>query len=125
MRPVAAEMDPGIWSNALLRDDMTEFIEVLRIEKLPPGRGVCVTVKGQDIALFNVDGSIYAIEDSCLHQGSSLAAGLLQGKVVTCRSHGWRYDVTTGNTLHVPDYGVSTFPVKVVEGRILVGVGEP
>jgi 3-phenylpropionate/trans-cinnamate dioxygenase ferredoxin subunit len=81
-----------------------------------------VTVNGQDVALFNVGGTIYAIEDSCLHQGSSLGMGTLSGKVVTCRSHGWRYDVTTGNTLHVPDYGVASYPVQVVDGKILVAI---
>jgi 3-phenylpropionate/trans-cinnamate dioxygenase ferredoxin subunit len=102
---------------------MAEFTEVLREEDLPPGRSLCVTVAGKDIALFNVDGSIYAMEDSCLHQGSSLAAGQLNGRIVTCRSHGWQYDVTTGNTVHVPDYGVGTFPVKVADGRIFVAAG--
>jgi 3-phenylpropionate/trans-cinnamate dioxygenase ferredoxin subunit len=102
---------------------MEGFVEVLREEDLPPGKSTSVTVAGKDIALFNVDGAIYAMEDSCLHQGSSLGAGQLNGKVVTCRSHGWRYDVTTGSTLHVPDYGVSTFPVKVVDGRIFVAAG--
>ena|SRR5262245_40175087 len=104
---------------------MAEFIEVLRVEELPPGRGTSVTVAGRDIALYNVDGSIYAMEDTCLHQGLSLGTSPLEGKVVTCRGHGWRYDVTTGNTLHVPDYGVSRFPVKVVDGAILVALEVP
>jgi 3-phenylpropionate/trans-cinnamate dioxygenase ferredoxin subunit len=99
---------------------MAEFVEVLREEELPPGRSTSVTVAGKDIAMFNVDGTIYAMEDSCLHQGSSLGNSVLQGKVVTCRGHGWRYDVTTGYVAHVPGYGVRTFPVKVVDGRILV-----
>src|SRR5262245_24336074 len=102
---------------------MPDFVEVLREEDLRSGRGTTVTVAGQDIALFNVDGTIYAIEDACLHHAQSLGASKLEGKVVTCRGHGWRYDVTTGNTLHVPDYGVRTFPVKVVDGRILVAAG--
>jgi nitrite reductase/ring-hydroxylating ferredoxin subunit len=102
---------------------MAEFIEVLREEELPPGRATTVTVAGKDIALFNVDGSTYAMEDSCLHQGSSLGSGTLEGKIVTCRSHGWRYNVTTGSTVHVPGYGVSTFPVKIVDGRIMVDAG--
>src|SRR5215510_3976402 len=101
---------------------MAEYIEVLRVEELPPGRGTCVTVAGKDIALFNVDGSIYAMENECLHQGLSLGTSELQGKVVTCRGHGWRYDVTTGNTLHVPDFGVATYPVKVVDGTIMLGL---
>ena len=102
---------------------MAEFIGVLREEDLPPGKGTVVTVADRDIALFNVDGSIYAMEDTCLHQGLSLGTSALDGKIVTCRGHGWRYDVTTGSTLHVPEYGVSTFPVKVVDGRIMVAAG--
>ena len=46
----------------------------------------------------------------------------LDGCVVTCRAHGWRYNVTTGNTLHVPDYGVQTYPVKVVDGKIMIAL---
>ena|SRR5215510_569076 len=102
---------------------MPEFVEVLREEELPAGSGTSVTVAGKDIALFNVDGSIYAIDDSCLHQGSSLGSSKLEGKIVTCRAHGWRYDVTTGSTAHVPGYGVSTYPVKIVNGRIMVAAG--
>jgi 3-phenylpropionate/trans-cinnamate dioxygenase ferredoxin subunit len=103
---------------------MEEFVEVMRVEQLPPGRGTTVTVRGKDVALFNVDGTIYAMEDSCLHQGLSLGTSQVEGKVVTCRGHGWRYDVTTGCTLHVKDYGVAIYPVKIVEGKIMVSVGE-
>jgi nitrite reductase/ring-hydroxylating ferredoxin subunit len=101
---------------------MTDFIEAARLDELPPGTGTCVTVAGKDIALFNVEGTIYAMEDSCLHQGLSLGTSKLEGNVVTCRGHGWRYNVTTGKTLHVLDYGVATYPVKVVDGKIIVAV---
>lgn len=62
------------------------------------------------------------MDDGCLHAGVSLGAGKLEGTVVTCRAHGWRYDVTTGCTKHVPDYGVKSYPVKIVDGKILVAV---
>jgi nitrite reductase/ring-hydroxylating ferredoxin subunit len=101
---------------------MAEFVEVARLDQVPPGSGTSFTVAGKDVAVFNVDGTIYAMEDSCLHKGSSLGAGKLDGKVVTCRSHGWRYDVTTGSTMNVPDYGVAAYPAKVVDGKILVAV---
>ena len=101
---------------------MAEFIEALRLDEIPPGRGTSVTVSGKQIALFNVDGTIYAMDDACLHHGQSLGTSKLDGKVVTCRGHGWRYNVTTGNTLHVPDYGVATYPVKVVDGKIMVAL---
>ena len=82
-------------------------------------------VAGKEVALFNVDGTVFAMEDACLHQGSSLGNGNLQGKVVTCLGHGWKYDVTTGFVLHVPDYGVATYPVQIVDGKIMVAVAAP
>jgi nitrite reductase/ring-hydroxylating ferredoxin subunit len=101
---------------------MTDFIEAARLDEIETGCGICVAVGGKDIALFNVDGKIYATDDGCLHQGLSLGSSKLEGKVVTCRAHGWRYDVTTGNTLHVADYGVNTYPVEVVDGKVLVDI---
>lgn len=104
---------------------MHDFIEAARFDELPPGTGTCVTIAGREVALFNVDGAIYAMEDRCLHQGLSLGTSKMEGKVVTCRGHGRRYKVTTGKTLHVPDCGVATYPVKVMDGKIMVAVGEP
>ena len=101
---------------------MAEYVEVARLDQLPPGSGSVVTVANKDVALFNVDGTVYAMDNSCLHQGSSLGSSELKGKVVTCRGHGWRYDVTTGSTLHVPGYGVAISPVKVVDGKVMVAV---
>ena len=102
---------------------MTEFVEVAALEQVPPGTGTTFTLRDQQVAVFNVDGTIYAMADGCLHRGSSLGSGKLEGKVVTCRAHGWRYDVSTGSTIHVPGYGVASYPAKVVDGKILVCVG--
>jgi 3-phenylpropionate/trans-cinnamate dioxygenase ferredoxin subunit len=104
---------------------MANFIEAARFDELPPGTGTCVTVAGREVALFNIEGAIYAMEDRCLHQGLSLGTSKIEGNVVTCRGHGRRYKVTTGKTLHVPDCGVATYPVKVMDGKIMVAVGEP
>lgn len=94
------------------------------MEELPPGRSTTVTIADKDVALFNVDGTIYATDDTCLHQGQSLGWSKLEGKVVTCRGHGWRYDVTTGHVTEVPGYGVATYPVKVVDGKIMVAIDD-
>ena len=104
---------------------MPDFVEVARFDELPQGSGTVVTVAGKDVALFNVDGNVYAIADTCAHQGSSLAQGKLEGKVVTCRSHGWRYDVTTGYLTSSPGFGVASYPVEVVDGKIMVAVAVP
>ncbi|MGA7275187.1 MAG: Rieske 2Fe-2S domain-containing protein [Candidatus Udaeobacter sp.] len=66
---------------------MADFVEVARLDQVPIGSGSSFTVNGKEIALFNVDGTIYAMDDSCLHQGQSLGTSKLQGKVVTCRGH--------------------------------------
>jgi nitrite reductase/ring-hydroxylating ferredoxin subunit len=109
-------------TNTTRRSHMGEFVKAADLKNLKPGSGTSVTVQGKDVALFNVEGQIYAMDDGCLHQGLSLGSSKLEGKVVTCRAHGWRYDVTTGSTLHVPGYGVATYPVKVVDEQILVDV---
>lgn len=101
---------------------MADFIQAARLVDVPPGTGTVVTVAATEVALFNVGGTIYATDNSCLHQGGSLGTSDLEGHVVTCRGHGWRYDVRTGHVLHVPDYGVATYPVKVTDGQIMVAV---
>jgi 3-phenylpropionate/trans-cinnamate dioxygenase ferredoxin component len=103
---------------------MASFVEVARVEQLPPGNGTVVRIGDKDVAIFNVDGTIYAIGDSCLHQGLSLGTSKLDGKVVTCRGHGWKYDVTTGSTLAAPGFGVAAYAVKVVDGKIMVAIDE-
>jgi nitrite reductase/ring-hydroxylating ferredoxin subunit len=101
---------------------MATYVEAGRLEQVPPGKGMSFTVAGREVAIFNVDGTIYAMDDSCLHHGVSLGNSDLKGKIITCRGHGWKYDVTTGSTLNVPGYGVTSYPVKVEDGNILVAV---
>ena len=103
---------------------MASFVEVACVKQLPPGNGMVVRIDGKDIAIFNVDGTIYAMDDSCLHQGLSLGTSKLEGKVVTCRGHGWKYDVTTGSIVASPGFGVAAYPVKVVDGKIMVATDE-
>ena len=57
---------------------MADFREVAKLDQLAPGQGMTVTVRGVDVALFNVDGSVFAMEDACLHAGVSLGAGELR-----------------------------------------------
>ena len=100
---------------------MPEFLEAARVEQVPPGTGTTVKVAGKEVAIFNVDGDVYAIADSCSHAGASLGAGKLNGKIVTCRAHGLRYDVTTGQVT-TGGFGVASYPAKVVDGKILIAV---
>jgi nitrite reductase/ring-hydroxylating ferredoxin subunit len=101
---------------------MAEFVEVATLKKIAPGKSLVVNVAGKSVALFNVEGQIYAIDDSCMHQGASLGAGKVEGKIVTCRAHGLKYDVSTGFVSGSPGCGVASHAVQVVNGRIAVAV---
>ena len=57
---------------------MSAFVEVLKLDELPPGKGTTVTAEGRDVAVFNVDGQVYAIDDSCAHAGASLGGDALR-----------------------------------------------
>jgi 3-phenylpropionate/trans-cinnamate dioxygenase ferredoxin subunit len=102
---------------------MSYYVEAARLDLVPPGKGMCVKVGEKDVALFNVDGVIFAMDDTCPHAGASLGLGKLDGKIVTCRSHGMKFDVTTGCFAGTSDSGVASYPVKVTDGKILVAVG--
>jgi nitrite reductase/ring-hydroxylating ferredoxin subunit len=102
---------------------MADFIEVARVDQVPPGSGRLFTVADNDIAVFNVDGTICAIADTCPHAGGSLGMGKLDGKIVTCPVHGMKFDVTTGCFAGTSDFGVASFPAKVVDGEIVVALG--
>lgn len=101
---------------------MAAFVGVAWLEALPPGRAMTVTIGDQRIALVNVAGTVHAIDDGCLHAGSSLGAGVLEGRVLRCRAHGWRYDVTTGCVVGVPGLCLRAYEVQVVDGRIKVAM---
>jgi len=93
---------------------MEGFVKVAKTDEVAPGQGKMVEVSGKKIALFNVEGSFYAIDDTCTHRGGPLSEGVLDGKHVTCPWHGAIYDVTTGEVLSPPaPKGVAHYNVRV------------
>lgn len=103
---------------------MAEFVAVAKESDLAPGQSMCVLVKGRRVALFNVEGKVYAINDTCSHAEASLAEGEFQGDVVVCPRHGARFDVKTGAALSLPAWApVDTYQVKVEDGEIKVALG--
>jgi nitrite reductase/ring-hydroxylating ferredoxin subunit len=98
------------------------YVRVAAASDVPPGSGAVVHADGRPIALFNVDGSFYAIDNTCLHRGGPVGEGDLEGVVVTCPWHGFQYDVTTGRNVLDPDVGLETFRVRVEDGDVLVAI---
>jgi nitrite reductase/ring-hydroxylating ferredoxin subunit len=101
---------------------MADFIETIPLERLRVGKSKTVRVGDTDVALFNVDGNIYATNDACAHAGASLGSGKLRGTIVTCRAHGFRYDVTSGSCTSIAGLRVAAYPVKIVDGKIMVSL---
>lgn len=89
---------------------------------LKPGEGRAVNAGGVDIAIFNLGGKLYAIQNSCPHRGGPLAEGSLEEDgVVICPWHGYSFSVVTGDPYGFP-YGIKTYPVSVENGKVFVDV---
>lgn len=100
--------------------DVPEFIRVATPADVPPGTSCAVVVGRYEVALFNVSGEIYAIENTCPHQGGPLADGYLEGPFVTCPWHAWCFDVRSG-AMTLGEYArVPRFDVRVENGSIFV-----
>jgi nitrite reductase/ring-hydroxylating ferredoxin subunit len=92
---------------------MAEFVRVTGAADVAPGSGVVAEVQGQSVAVFNVDGTYYAIDNTCVHRGGPLGEGELEGDTVTCPWHGWQYDVKSGKSINNPLACVKSYQVKV------------
>jgi 3-phenylpropionate/trans-cinnamate dioxygenase ferredoxin subunit len=102
---------------------MAEWVKVAAVGELAPGDKKQIDLDGLAVALFNVDGQYYAIEDVCTHDGAPLAHGRFRGDQITCPRHGARFNVRTGEALSMPAFEpVETYQVKVEGNDILIEV---
>lgn len=101
---------------------MSEFVSVLSVAELPPGRAAEVQVGDRAVALFNVGGNFFALTNLCPHRGGPLGQGFLEGKEVSCPWHNYTFDVTTGENVVSADLKVERYDVKVEDGRVFVKV---
>src|SRR5574341_1074991 len=98
---------------------MSRFIEIARIDEIAPGEVKMVEVEGKKIAIFNLGGDYYAIDDACPHVRGLLSEGEVEGEVVTCPWHGSKFNIKTGEVLRPPARrGVESYMVQV-EGFII------
>jgi NAD(P)H-dependent nitrite reductase small subunit len=101
---------------------MVDFVKVATTGDIPPGTGKTIEIGDQPIALFNCDGTFYAIDDTCPHQGGPLGEGEVDGTVVTCPWHEWSYDVRTGVNTDDASCKVAAYPVRVDGDDVFVAV---
>ena len=102
---------------------MSEFVKVATCSELPVGGKKLIELGDRAIALFNVDGKFYAIDDVCTHDGGPLAEGELNGCEIQCPRHGARFDVRTGKALCFPAFEpVATHTVDVRGDDVFVAL---
>lgn len=105
---------------------------VASVAEIPPGQRLIVTIAGRSIGVFNVNGTFYALRNSCPHQGGELCRGALvglatagrpgeihytrEGEILRCPWHGWEFDLATGRSVFDPNRTrVRSYPVEVEE----------
>jgi 3-phenylpropionate/trans-cinnamate dioxygenase ferredoxin subunit len=104
---------------------MTEenWIDVAAAGDIAPGDYEIAETDEHVIAVFNVDGELYAIEDVCTHDGEELTGGPVEGDQIICPRHGARFCLRSGKALTAPAYeDLPTYPVRIRDGRIQVAV---
>ncbi len=106
---------------------MERWVEVTRLDELPPGQGRTVVVENHTLALFNDGGQFFVIDDTCPHQGGSLGEGLLHDGRVICPLHSWVFELRSGRCPRDSHEPVQTYATRCQDGRVevqLPGVGE-
>ena len=98
---------------------MSGWIPVCAVSELLPGEFRVVWDGDTSIAVYNIDGEYYAVEDTCTHDGGDLAGGELHGFEVECTRHGARFDLRDGSVTAPPAVmPIEVFPVRVEDGMI-------
>lgn len=111
---------------------------VCAASEIKPGQRRIVRVAGRSIGVFNVEGRLYALHNSCPHKGGALCEGRVcgttlqaddytfrygrDGQILRCAWHGWEFDIATGQALADPRVRARTYPVGVRDGQVVVSV---
>jgi nitrite reductase (NADH) small subunit/3-phenylpropionate/trans-cinnamate dioxygenase ferredoxin subunit len=102
----------------------SDFIPIAKLDDLRPGTCTSIETEKLVIALFNLDGQIYALENTCPHAGGPLGEGTIEGEHIACPWHGWKFHIPTGvcQKNPTPSLNVATYNVRVVDGIIQISL---
>lgn len=100
---------------------MEGFQFVARIEEIPLGQVKVVTLNQKTIAIFNVEGTFYAISNLCPHEGGPLSEGRVKGHVIACPWHDLAFDLRNGQGTDGGGYCVGSYEVRIEGGEVFVG----
>lgn len=100
---------------------MEGFEKVAELGEVPEGRSKVVMLNSRAIALFNIDGKLYALHNLCPHEGGPLNEGRVKGHVVACPWHDLAFDVRNGQGIDGGGYCVGSYEVRLDGADIMVG----
>jgi len=102
---------------------MAKLVKIAETKDLTPGQAAAFDVEGQKIALFNIEGTFYAIGDTCTHRGGPLSEGSVAGTTVTCPWHRADFDLKTGAVMRPPaPQGVPSYRVVIEGGDVKIEI---
>src|SRR5690242_6827918 len=100
---------------------MSDYVKLTTEAELPPvDEAREFTIGDKTICVANVDGTITAIDNVCLHRGGPLGQGVIDRGKVICPWHGWEWDVKSGEAAHNPSVKVDVYPLKIENGDVLI-----
>jgi len=104
---------------------MAEWIDVAAQTELGPGARRVVETEIGPIAVFNLDGELFAIADICTHDGGELASGPCEGDQIICPRHGAHFCIRDGRALSPPAFeDIETFTLRISGGMVQVDIGD-
>ena len=102
---------------------MGEFTTIAETTEIPPGQAKCIEIADRKVAVFNVGGVYYAIDDTCTHRGGPLSEGEVEGTQVTCPWHGAMFNLMSGEVLGPPaPSGVRGYTVHVEGNEVKIEI---
>jgi naphthalene 1,2-dioxygenase system ferredoxin subunit len=100
---------------------MTQWLDVAARDDIPDDDVIGVDLGGKSLALYGVDGEVYATDNICTHGHARLCDGFLEGHEIECPLHQGRFDIRSGKAMCAPlTEDVKIYPIKVEDGRVLV-----
>jgi nitrite reductase (NADH) small subunit len=93
-------------------------VTIGKVADIPPGGVAVVTIGKKDVAIFNVNGEFFAIDDTCPHMGASLSGGAVEDGCVTCPWHAWRFRLNDGAWADSPRVKIGSYPVHCIGDEI-------
>ena len=99
------------------------WMDVMALEDVFEGEVMAVNVQGKEIALYEVQGELYATDNLCTHGAARLSDGFFEGREIECPFHQGRFDVCTGKALCAPlTENIRVYPVRIDNKRVFVNM---